>query len=183
MFFSHGIKAVNMDGIASALGVSKRTIYESFSGKEELVNACLINIGESLKERIERINQIRDPQAALEAVYNMLMKGYATFYNFSLSFFNDLKGYAEACEAIEKNNEIARNATKEIYLQGVEAGLLKDHNDFDMLTVMWRCYVRHNMNESPEKRISPEDFSKTIKAFMLSLCTQEGKEMTEKIIS
>ena len=37
MFVSQGIKSVRMDDIAQSLGVSKRTLYEMFGDKEELI--------------------------------------------------------------------------------------------------------------------------------------------------
>jgi len=37
LFFERGTKAVNMDDIASSLGISKKTIYTIFSSKDEIV--------------------------------------------------------------------------------------------------------------------------------------------------
>ncbi len=37
LFFERGTKAVNMDDIATALGISKKTIYTHFSSKDEIV--------------------------------------------------------------------------------------------------------------------------------------------------
>ena len=37
MFAEQGIKSIRMDDIAKALGVSKRTLYEMFEDKEELL--------------------------------------------------------------------------------------------------------------------------------------------------
>ena len=39
MFFCNGIKSVTMDMIASQLGISKRTLYENFKEKNELLLA------------------------------------------------------------------------------------------------------------------------------------------------
>ena len=36
-FKEHGIRSVRMDDIATTLGISKRTIYEIYSNKEELL--------------------------------------------------------------------------------------------------------------------------------------------------
>ena len=41
MFVASGIKAVRMDDIAQTLGVSKRTLYEMFGDKEELLYLCM----------------------------------------------------------------------------------------------------------------------------------------------
>ena len=39
MFLCNGIKSVTMDMIASQLGISKRTLYENFKKKNELLLA------------------------------------------------------------------------------------------------------------------------------------------------
>lgn len=41
MFLKLGVKAVTMDDVASRLGVSKRTIYENFGDKLQLLKACI----------------------------------------------------------------------------------------------------------------------------------------------
>lgn len=41
LFTRQGIRAVTMDAVAAELGISKRTLYEHFSCKEELLSECL----------------------------------------------------------------------------------------------------------------------------------------------
>jgi AcrR family transcriptional regulator len=41
MFRTYGIRAVTMDMLASHLGISKRTIYEVFRDKDELLQGVL----------------------------------------------------------------------------------------------------------------------------------------------
>ncbi len=43
MFLKHGFAKVTMDEIASSLGMSKKTLYKFFSGKENLVKELIIN--------------------------------------------------------------------------------------------------------------------------------------------
>lgn len=41
LFFQYGIKSISMDDIASKMGISKKTLYNYFSNKNELINeAC-----------------------------------------------------------------------------------------------------------------------------------------------
>ena len=44
LYRRYGIKSVTMDDIAHQLGVSKKTIYQSFSDKNELVDAVIVDI-------------------------------------------------------------------------------------------------------------------------------------------
>jgi AcrR family transcriptional regulator len=41
LFKNYGIKSVTMDSLANHLGISKRTIYEAFSDKDELLTGVL----------------------------------------------------------------------------------------------------------------------------------------------
>lgn len=58
MFVRQGIKSVRMDDIAQELGVSKRTLYELFGDKEELLYLCLkrhmVLVNECVAEKARR---------------------------------------------------------------------------------------------------------------------------------
>lgn len=56
----NGIRAVRVDEIAQRLGISKRTLYELFADKEELMNVCLDELG---RERFDRIVAARSEKA------------------------------------------------------------------------------------------------------------------------
>lgn len=47
-----GIRAVRVDEIASWIGISKRTLYEFFADKDELVIECLKVLGEEDRKSV-----------------------------------------------------------------------------------------------------------------------------------
>jgi len=68
LFFRHGIKSITMDAIAAHLGMSKRTIYDSYEDKHAIVKALtrqelaaqekeLIGIRKKSKNSIDEIMQ------------------------------------------------------------------------------------------------------------------------------
>lgn len=62
MFVEQGIKAVRMDDIAQELSVSKRTLYELFNDKEELIYQCIRHYSEDARERrMQHISDINNP--------------------------------------------------------------------------------------------------------------------------
>ncbi len=85
----HGIKSVRMDDIAHTLGVSKRTLYELFGDKEELLYLCMKHNLD--KQRAEVNAQAGVANNTLEAIL--------------LGFFNMMQ-YSEA------NNRIMNNLRK-----------------------------------------------------------------------
>ena len=44
LFMQYGLKSVSMDDIANGIGISKKTIYQSFPDKETLVAAVVLGI-------------------------------------------------------------------------------------------------------------------------------------------
>ena len=58
MFIAQGIKSVRMDDIARQLSISKRTLYEMFGDKEELLYQCIVRHAKSTEqERAKRFKQ------------------------------------------------------------------------------------------------------------------------------
>ena len=55
MFLSLGFKSVTMDDIADKLSISKKTIYSHFSNKEQLVEACVLELFEEISTNIDDI--------------------------------------------------------------------------------------------------------------------------------
>ena len=57
LFLTLGFKNVTMDDIASAMGISKKTIYAHFSNKTELVSAVTFSVLEYIYQWIEKIKE------------------------------------------------------------------------------------------------------------------------------
>ena len=74
MFVNHGVKAVRMDDIAHELSVSKRTLYELFGDKEELLYRCIKHfIEEGRTRRQKQIAEIdNDLEIMLFSVRDMI---------------------------------------------------------------------------------------------------------------
>lgn len=170
-----------MDEIASRLGTSKRTIYEFFKSKEDLVIACLDSTSQKLKIELERINSIQDILAATKELFNIVVSIYDSRYRFAESFCKDIRYFPKAYEFMDINNGLLHEATKAIYERGIKEGLAKDIGDLNMLESMWLCYNTNNMHQSHQRRVTPQEFARTMEAFMWSLCTDKGKKIVETI--
>ena len=89
MFVRQGIKSVRMDDIAQELGVSKRTLYEMFGDKEELLYLCLKRHMSLVNESVAR--KAREADNLLESI---------------------LIGFFEMTQYSETNSRIAGNLRK-----------------------------------------------------------------------
>lgn len=58
-FITLGFKSVTMDEIAQDLSISKKTLYQYFSNKEDLVEACAFNVFQSIAVGIDEIQALK----------------------------------------------------------------------------------------------------------------------------
>ena len=64
MFINHGIRAVKMDDIANDLQISKRTLYELYINKEELlyegIKVSMTRRAEELSKMVSGLDNVMD---------------------------------------------------------------------------------------------------------------------------
>jgi len=91
LFKTYGIKSVTMDFLANHLGMSKRTIYEVFTDKDELLMGVLTWMAGKQKELVRKI--LDDSENSIVAIFRMLEINRDNFQNMSPAFQADLKKY------------------------------------------------------------------------------------------
>lgn len=70
MFNNRGCKGVTMDDIAQELHISKRTLYETFANKEELLAECLMGVHDEIDAKHHKFFAKAD-EPLLVALYMM----------------------------------------------------------------------------------------------------------------
>ncbi len=91
LFFKFGIKSVTMDDIARHLGMSKKTIYQFFRDKDEIVHDLTEN---TLKQHVEKFCQINSSSknAIEEILLTMEHMGFM-FSQMNPNVFYDMQKY------------------------------------------------------------------------------------------
>jgi len=91
LFAKNGCKSITMDDIANSMGISKRTIYENFSDKEALLDACLHYFFEHREFDVNQILQSTDN--IIEAIFKLLENTSKVFFKLQFNFLNDIQKY------------------------------------------------------------------------------------------
>lgn len=76
MFSSRGCRGVTMDDIAQTLHISKRTLYEIFANKEELLTECLMRVHDSINNMHRKAHSKVD-EPLLVAMYMLRANAYS----------------------------------------------------------------------------------------------------------
>ncbi len=91
LFFQYGIKTVTMDDIARHLSMSKRTIYENFPTKDDIINTLM---KQHLEENIEICNtRFAKSKNAIEEIILMMEHMREMFARMDNRIMFDLKKF------------------------------------------------------------------------------------------
>jgi AcrR family transcriptional regulator len=91
LFRTYGIRSVTMDSIANQLGISKRTIYEVFSDKDELLIEVISRLAQKQKEQVRII--LDESENSIIAIFRLLEINREYFQDMSPVFQADLRKY------------------------------------------------------------------------------------------
>lgn len=86
----NGIRAVRVDEIAQTLGISKRTLYEMFTDKNDLIGACLDAMRNEQQQQIVACRKRRSGNP-LQKTLRLMNQYIENLYKVDHSFLSDLR--------------------------------------------------------------------------------------------
>lgn len=177
MFVNQGVKAVRMDDIAHELSISKRTLYELFGDKEELLYLCIKHFIEEGRTRREK--QIAEINNDLEIMLLSFRDMISVAPVSARMRRNMRRFYPSVFKRLEEEvQQESRNDLKRWLGKCVESGYMERTSDCDFVVrVLYESVqgimVSENFeNEDMMSTISMISYS--IMIFIRGLCTLEG---------
>ncbi len=131
LFRTYGYNSVTMDDIAQEVGMSKKTIYQIFENKTDLVDCSVEKTMLEIRNTLPiLVGQSENPLSAFFLIYN---------YIFSFSPDNSpmvhrsLRKYYPACYSRIENDVLGllRELTTVLIQEGIEKGLFIDESNAD----------------------------------------------------
>lgn len=182
LFFEKGIKVVKMDDIAHELAISKRTIYELFSDKEQLLTECLKHIYRILrtvgKERIRNSSQ-----NTLDVILLLYYLYFEMIKRANKNFFIDLMKYPQILKNRERKEKSNNRKFKAWIQQGIKEGLFREDTNSDILMYILKRDLDLIVTSDEFSHISTDELGKTFILFYLrGIATIKGQEIIENFI-
>ena len=180
LFRIYGIRTVTMDSLATQLGISKRTIYEVFSDKDDLLVSVLRWMAEKQRILVSRI--LDESENAIVAIFRLLESNRDHFQNMSPALQADLKKYHyEVLINNTDNSEMPdyRNNIRVIE-RGIKEKLFRSDINPDIVN---RCLYSLGRSTLDFDLYPLEDFSRNevIKNvfinYMRGISTKEGNDL------
>jgi len=183
LFMRYGIRSITMDEIAAQLGISKKTIYQFFTDKDDMVAAVIdLEIGkneaECIQFRDDSENAVHQIFLALESLEEMLK------YTNPLMLYDLEKHHPRS---FNKLREYKYRFLYKVILENLQAGIAEENYRPDInldVAVKWRiesAFLVFNPDLFPHSKyqISEVNFELAI-LFLHGVATPKGKKLIEK---
>ena len=181
---SRGLKATTMDSIASKYRISKRTLYEIFENKDQMIEAAVLHWREQASRKYSEI--FASSSNIMEAILRCFIFNRDIIGKTSVSFLHDFrsfsmkKGPKSACS----DRGHLENFIK-ILQKGVDEGYFR--NDINL---QLQCQLFHLQMESlrhmdvvfPGDMSIVEVFDAIIITFLRGISTPKGIDTLDKIL-
>ncbi len=183
LFVKYGIRTVTMDQIAGQLGISKRTLYESFKDKNNLLLEGMKVFMMNKKE--EALEIVKKTSNVVEAIYTFGKWGDDTKRKITPLFFEDIrKYYPEIYELFFSKHKIRDfTITHTLIVKGMDEGVfLKDLNaDLVNDYVHELMSIIHDDTLFPKNEYSESEiFKNIIMPYFFGICTKKGQQLIEQ---
>ncbi len=182
MFRTYGIRAVTMDMLASHMGISKRTIYEVFSDKEELLHGVLKWMTMKQHDLMAKISS--ESGSVIETIFKMLDLMADHFQKMSPAFRLDMQRYHnDITKNLSEHNELPyfRN-NAEILRQGITEGVFREDIDVEIIN---KCMIEVARMSNDKNMFPPDSFPNkdVIRNFYVNylrgISTKKGLELID----
>ena len=183
LFLRLGIRSVSMDEISTQLGISKKTLYQHFQDKDELVDLVL-------KEQIvhmqaETEQTVKSSSNAVEEIFNTMDMMVKHSRNMHPMVLFDLQKYhfTSFQKFLAYKNTFLLNIISNNLKKGVEEGFYRSDIKIDILAKfrLETLMIGFNMDAFPPEQYNVTEVSLVIiENFLYGLATEKGFNMIEK---
>lgn len=182
-FMSKGIKAVKMDDIAKTLTISKRTLYEVFCNKEELL---LASVQKMQRDETTYINHFINSGShnVLEIVLEFYYHRLKELNGVSPLYYSQLGKYPEVTEWIKEQKEEHEAEVKRFFQHGIDEGLFRSDVNYKLIDRVCIDGMEYAMRTQAFKEYSLQEiFRDVTMLYIRGFCTLKGIEVLEEISS
>ena len=179
LFQAQGVKQVRMDDVARELSVSKKTLYELFADKEELLLEVVKVISMGFHQNIKEI--ICSSANVLEQIFMLYKRVIEHCREVNPLFFIDLMRYPQVQAFFEQVHVQHADRIKEWLMMGVKQGLLRDDVNYEVFLrqdgfQMDKLLINPEVRKYPAKVI----YDSIVLVMLRGLATDKGLEIIKQ---
>ena len=183
LYLKNGVKTVTIADISKELSTSKRTIYNHFLDKTDLMQACIEQYLAGIRSNNDEIiNTCNSAIEAMGMIHQQILKR-ADYSN--TNFYKDILKYYPSVlkDSHSKNSEFAFRELLYLSKWGVKEGVFRKDLDPEvtMATVQTLLKLCNNSKIFPTEQFSKARLTEGIMVtYLRGLCTKKGLLEVEK---
>lgn len=179
-FRTKGIKSVKMDDIANLLSISKRTLYEIYDNKEQLLM-------ESVREEFQDFD--RSMQEVCDNPDLNVIDVVIEFYKLKIrsmsmvvpTYYYDLQKYPDILDWLNSQRSQRQSESTKFYEQGISEGLFRSDVNYDLISDVSNGVMDYVMEQQLYTRYPLiEIFRNVVLLYIRGFCTVKGVEELQK---
>lgn len=176
-----GIRAVKMDDIAKALSISKRTVYEIYNDKEEILIDGMGRQFDLAREEMVRVLESTSNVIELLAAFYKIHVEQTT--QVSPVFYTDVEKYPKALEFIHQKGQERDKQAAGFFERGVKEGFFRENIDYDVIMDIGKNTSEAIMrNQLFTKYPMQKVLKNMLILYLRGVCTLKGVEMLDELI-
>ena len=182
LFLLKGCKAVTMDHIARENGISKRTLYELFTDKSQLLEECLQLMHLKMREYADVFRDKSDN--VIDLLFKLHDNQSDALLDLRKNFFLELKRYYYVIykKSIDYFIDFHKQMTHNYIIRGQKEGVIRDNINIELVSKV--IIEISNILESSEiftlKNYSRKElFREVIIFYIRGICTTKGIDLID----
>ena len=181
LFTDRGINAVRMDDVAQTMGISKRTIYELYDKKEDLLFEVVVKHFRQRMERMEQaVSHCSNVMEILLEVYHMKV---SDFKETNPLFFTEMVRYPQVKRFLDEQNDVMRDNSLLFIQRGVDEGYFRADLNYQMAVLQFDAMGEYIMQKELYRQYSIEDiFRNLVFVSLRGLCTDNGIKAIDEML-
>lgn len=173
----------SMDSLSRHLGMSKRTLYEIFGSKDDMIRSVLSHLHGKHAAQISKIKE--ESGNVMEAISRVLALQQRAMSKLSGAFFRDLDDkYSHIRNDYETTSQRWNEDIKDAIILGIRQGVFRKNADYDIIVPLMRVQMESlkRMEEffPPEITIS-QAYNAILTGVLRSIATPEGIMILDKL--
>jgi AcrR family transcriptional regulator len=179
-FKLRGVRDVKMDDIANALSISKRTLYEVFDNKEELL-ICGIKLDEERRKEMMTSFVVKNNPGVMDVILKFYHAQMEAISSINPVFFSDISKYDRVRAYLQELHTGRQESALEFFRRGVGEGYFRADVDYVIVSRMSNATINYVMESQMYKEYDLKYiFRNIVLVFLRGFCTLKGQEIIDK---
>lgn len=173
-FTTIGVKSVKMDDIARKLKISKRTLYEIYDNKEQLLLESVARRIHEFDATLERFDSSGEKQV-IDIILEFYRLQMEELRDMNPVYYEDLHKYPRVMSFLEQVNKEHKAHSMDFFKRGVQEGYFRNDFNYELISLLGNNVMQNVMESKLYNTYSMQDiFRNVVMLFIRGLCTAKG---------